>query len=162
MNAAKNYRSSTLFRQAAHGVAAQRVTGVNADADHVARLDFHGIQGIQCLVPNQGVAKVGGGGRREHIQPPRGDHSRSKRCITWIHQMNFHVSGHVTPGFEYPYTPILVTLVHVSVPGTDCGRITGNLEVMAFGTRSPRRKQYNTLLSGYQQPCNGAILATTE
>jgi hypothetical protein len=31
---------------------------------------------------------------------------------------------------EYLYAPILVTLVHVPVPGTDCGRITGRSETV--------------------------------
>src|SRR5881394_1717104 len=90
MNAAENYDSSALFRSATQGIAAKRVARVNANADDVTRLDVHRVQGIQCLVPNQGVTKFGGRCCGEHIQPSRGDHSRSEGCVAWIHKMNSH------------------------------------------------------------------------
>ncbi len=54
-------------------VSAQGVAGVDADADDVAGLDGRGIERIERLVAEDGIAAVKRRGGGEDVEPPRGD-----------------------------------------------------------------------------------------
>ena len=90
MNAAEDDKGASRPRGLSDPVAAQRIPGVNADADHVAGLDrvvFHPLQRFidqeRCAVPRRRS-------RREHVLPPGRDDGRTKRHVARIDEVNAH------------------------------------------------------------------------
>ncbi len=71
-------------------IPAQRVTRVNPDPDHIARLHPSEIDRLERFVHNDGLAEVRWRRRRDHIEPPRSNHRRAERNITGVDQVNCH------------------------------------------------------------------------
>ena len=72
-------------------IAAQRVAGMDADADNVAGGNGVRIQRIQRLVDEDRLAIFGRRRRREDEQPSWRDHSRTEGDVTGIDQMYAHL-----------------------------------------------------------------------
>ena len=68
VNAAVNDIRPTSARSAADFVAAERIAGVNANADDIALMDRGGIQQGQCFVHQDGIAKRLRGGAGKYSQ----------------------------------------------------------------------------------------------
>ncbi len=90
MNAAEHDAGSALPRRAAEGVAAQRIPGVDADADHVTGLDAVEIEKLEGFIADDRVAEGRGRGGREHEEPTGSDHSRPEGCVARVDEMDFH------------------------------------------------------------------------
>ena len=60
-------------RHFAHGVPAQRVAGVHADADNIAGLDCFRHNRFQRLINQDGFTRLARSGRGEHKKPARRD-----------------------------------------------------------------------------------------
>ena len=90
MNAAKHHIRAALSRFAPDLVPAQRVAGVNADADDVARPDRLVIDVLERFVDDERVAALARSGGRKHIEPARRDDGRAECHVAWIDQMNSH------------------------------------------------------------------------
>ncbi len=90
MNAAVDDPCAAFAGHAADLVSAQRIAGVDADADDVAGLDGGGVDRFERLVNEDGVAGNlwRGGGKDE--KPARGDDSGAKGVVAGIYEMNAH------------------------------------------------------------------------
>jgi hypothetical protein len=71
-------------------VAAKRVARMDADADHVSRLDRRGIERLEGLIGQKRNAVVRRRGGRQYIQPPRRDHADAERHVTRVDQVHPH------------------------------------------------------------------------
>jgi hypothetical protein len=71
-------------------VSAQRVAGVNADADDVSRLDRVHFERFKCFVRDAGVAELRRSGTGENEQPTRSDDADAEGEMTRIDEMNGH------------------------------------------------------------------------
>ena len=90
MNAAVHDVRATRARVPADFVAAERVAGMNADADDVAGLDRCRIEKCQGFVDQYGIAVAFGRGAGQDVQPARRDDGGAERDMAGIDQMNFH------------------------------------------------------------------------
>ena len=93
MDAAKDDPRTTFARETADLVAAQRIAGMNPDADDVARMDGRGIQHFQGFVRDEGIAILTRCRGREHVEPPWGNDTDAKRQVAWVDQMYVQVGG---------------------------------------------------------------------
>src|SRR4051812_20961459 len=84
MDPAVDDAGSALTGKFSYLVSAQRIAGVNPDADYVAGLDGLRIELLQSFVNDLGIAQVGGGSRRQHVEPARRDDAGPKGRITRI------------------------------------------------------------------------------
>ena len=71
-------------------VADQSVAGVEADTDHVTLLELVGVERLERLVAQDGIAPLGWRGRREDEHPARGDETRPEGKVTRIDDMYAH------------------------------------------------------------------------
>ena len=71
-------------------VAAQRIAGVDADADDVARLHALQIERLERLVDDLRRAVAFRRRRREDVQPARRDDRRAERQVARIDEMDAH------------------------------------------------------------------------
>ena len=74
-------------------ITAQCIAGVDADSNHIARLDAFGASRLDRLIHDQ---RISIGGRRcggEHIQPSWCDHAHPERYVTGIDEVNAHISS---------------------------------------------------------------------
>ena len=71
-------------------VADQSVAGVETDTDHVALLELVGVELLEGLVAEYGIAPLGRCGCREHKHPARRDETGPKRKVTRIDDMYAH------------------------------------------------------------------------
>jgi hypothetical protein len=71
-------------------VAAQRVAGVHADADHVARLDGFRVELLDRFVDQDRVAGRGRRGGGQHKEPARGDDGGAKSVVAGVDQVHTH------------------------------------------------------------------------
>ena len=88
MNAAEHDVSAALAREASHGVAAQRIAGVDADADDVAGRNALGNQTFKSFVTNLRIAKFDWRRGRQHVQPTWRDDGGSECGIAGVYQMD--------------------------------------------------------------------------
>ena len=79
VNAAEDDPRAARARRLSDRIAAQRVAGVDADADDVARRDVVGVELRECLVDEERVAPFGAGRGRQDEQPARRDDGNPKR-----------------------------------------------------------------------------------
>ena len=82
VNAAEDDPRAALAREPADFVAAQRIAGVNADADDVAGRDHRRIERLERFVDDDGIAPLGSGRRRQDVQPARRDDATPNE--TWL------------------------------------------------------------------------------
>ena len=71
-------------------VASQRVTGVDADPDHVARTDVRRIEDVERLVADDRIPVLARRGCGQDVQPAGGDDRHSERQVARINQVNAH------------------------------------------------------------------------
>ena len=90
MNAAEDDVGAARTRELSDFVPAKRVPGMDPDADDIARSEQRGVKGIQCFISDGRLAKSGGRGAREHIQPPRRDHRRAEGHMTRVDEKHTH------------------------------------------------------------------------
>jgi len=90
VNASKHDVGAAFAGQLPDLVAAERVGGVDADADNIAGLNLIQFYRLQGLVHQAGIAKARGCRRCEHIQPARGYDRGAKRNFTGIDEVNAH------------------------------------------------------------------------
>src|SRR5271165_6070672 len=90
VNAAVNDIRPTSARSAADFVAAERIAGVNANADDIALMDRGGIQQGQCFVHQDGIAKRLRGGAGKYVQPAGSYDSSAERNVAGVDEMNIH------------------------------------------------------------------------
>ena len=102
MNAAEHDPGAALAREPADFVAAQRVSGVDADADHVAGLDPLGVEHLQRFVSDDGVAEVSRRRSRQHVKPARRDDADAEREMAGIDEVNAQKGISSTAGFQNP------------------------------------------------------------
>ena len=101
VDAAVDDRCAAFVGEAAYFVAAESVAGVDADAYDVAGLDGGGVDLLDGLVDEDGVAGGAwrGGGKDE--EPARGDDSRAKCIVTGIDKVNAHWNRNRLSSCEY-------------------------------------------------------------
>ena len=97
VNAAIDDPGAALARHLADLVAAQSVAGVDADADDVPGLNAVGIDLLQRLVDEDGIAHRRRRGRGQHEEPAGRNDGRAKGIVAGIHQKNAHRS----PAFPF-------------------------------------------------------------
>ncbi len=90
VNASKHHVGAALAGQFPDFVAAERVGGVDADADNIAGLNLVRFYRLQGLVHQAGIAKARRCRRCKHIQPARGYDRGAKRNFTGIDEVNAH------------------------------------------------------------------------
>ena len=90
VNSAKNYVGSALARQVPNFVAAQRIGGVNADADGVSGLNALRIHLAEGFIDKDRVAEALGSGAGENVLPARSDDCSPERHVARVDQMNVH------------------------------------------------------------------------
>src|SRR5437588_5427546 len=88
MNAAEDDPGAALAHLASDLVTAERVAGMNADADDVARANRVEIDRIQRFVDDDRIAPAAAGRRREDVEPARRNHGDAERFHTRIDKMN--------------------------------------------------------------------------
>ncbi len=91
MNASEDDRGAALPRIAPDRIASQRVGGVHADANNVARFDGLGIESLERFVDDRRRAVVQRRRSRKNIQPPRGDDCRTERDVRRIDNVDAHL-----------------------------------------------------------------------
>jgi hypothetical protein len=77
-------------RRLPHLVSAQRVPRVDTDAHHVTGFHGGGVESLERLVDQDGVAIAAGRRRREHEKPARRNDGNAERRVAGIDQMNSH------------------------------------------------------------------------
>jgi hypothetical protein len=102
VNAAEDHERPTRPCEVSDRIAAKRVGGVNANADHVSRVDAGRIERLERLVHDQRRAEACRRGRRQHIQPSRRDDGSSEREIAWIDEMDAHSIPQKAPAIFLP------------------------------------------------------------
>jgi hypothetical protein len=90
VHAAKDDVRASGARDLSDAVAPQRVAGVNADSDHVARLDRVFRNRLQCFVDEDRCPVTHWCRRGENVLPARRDDGRPKRHVARIDEMNAH------------------------------------------------------------------------
>src|SRR5439155_21311048 len=88
MNAAEDDPGTALAHLASDLVTAERVAGMNADADDVARANRVEIDRIERFVDDDRIAPAAAGRRREDVEPARRNHGDAERFHTRIDEMN--------------------------------------------------------------------------
>ena len=88
MNAAEDDPGTALAHLASDLVTAERVAGMNADADDVARANRVEIDRIERFVDDDRIAPAAAGRRREDVEPARRNHGDAERFHTRIDKMN--------------------------------------------------------------------------
>ncbi len=89
MNAAEDDKRSSFPGDLSDRVPAKSIAGMNANPDHIARLDSKGIQTFKSFVTDFGVAEGAGCGCSEHIEPTWSDHRGAESGVTRVHEMYF-------------------------------------------------------------------------
>ena len=92
VNAAEDHPGAALAAEAAQIIAAAGIAGVDADTDDIPRLQAGGIERLQTLVANDGVAVLRRRGAGQNVQPARCDDTDPKRKLVGVNQMNTHRS----------------------------------------------------------------------
>ena len=90
VDAAKDDRGAGVAGLTADFVSAQGVTSMDADPDHVARTDVRRVEGVERFVTDDRIPVLAGRGRRQNVQPARGDDRHSERQVARIDQVNAH------------------------------------------------------------------------
>ena len=78
-------------RKRADRISAQRIAGVNADADHIAGLDPVEIERLESLIADLRIAEMVWSRRCQDIQPARSDDGRPEGHVARVNQMNSDV-----------------------------------------------------------------------
>ena len=84
VDAAVDHPCAALARLASHFVSAQRVAGMNADADHVSGLDVLDLEGRQRFVDEVGITPLASRRRGENVEPAGSDHGHAKGHVARI------------------------------------------------------------------------------
>ena len=84
MNTAEDDVGTARTRELSDLVATQGIRGMDPDADDIARSQLRGVKGIQRFIRDDRIAPSLRRGGREHIQPPRRNHSRPEGCVARI------------------------------------------------------------------------------
>src|SRR3954452_24030963 len=84
MDAAEDHRGTALSGDLADLIAAQRITCMNANAEHIACTDTGWIEPLQSLIANDRVPERRGRGRRKDVEPAGRDYRRSERHIARV------------------------------------------------------------------------------
>lgn len=90
VNAAEHHVGSARTGYLPEFVSPQSIGGVNANTDHVARLNALGIDGSQRFIDQNRVAVGAGSCAGEHVEPSRSNDSGSEGHMAGIDQMNLH------------------------------------------------------------------------
>ena len=90
VDAAEDHVCARGARGPADLVAPQRVAGMDADADDVARLDRREVELLERLVGDQRVAEFLGRGSGDDEQPARSDDAHAEGDVARIDEMNLH------------------------------------------------------------------------
>jgi hypothetical protein len=72
------------------------VGGVDPDPDDISWRDRLGVEPLQSLVNEPGIAVFPGRRRGEHVEPARGNDGDAERNITRIHEVNAHALPYAT------------------------------------------------------------------
>ncbi len=91
MNSAEHHLRTRFACQFADLVAAERVPGVNPDADDIARGDRRRVERLQRFVRDQWIPVAARRGLGEHVQPARGDDAGAEGNVARIDQMDVHI-----------------------------------------------------------------------
>ena len=90
VNPAVDDPRSTLARLEAKVVTDERITGMDADADNITRLERVWIERLENFVGQDRIAPLGWGRRREDIEPARGDESGPEGKVTRVDDVYPH------------------------------------------------------------------------
>jgi hypothetical protein len=90
MDAAEHDIRTCRTRRDADLVAAQRIAGVDADANDVARRDDSCVEALEGLVDQTGLTESDRRCRGQHIEPARGNNADTERHMTGIDKVNGH------------------------------------------------------------------------
>jgi hypothetical protein len=88
VNAAEHHRRSGGPRRGANLVAAQGITGMDADSDDVAGTDLGRVEQGQGLVGEHRIAVDRRGRCGEHVQPARRDHPNPERHVARVDEVH--------------------------------------------------------------------------
>ena len=94
VNAAEYDPGAAFARQPPDRVSAQRIAGVNPDADDIPRSEVRRIDVLKRFVNQVWIAPARPGRGGQDVQPPRRDDGDAKREVAWIDQMNARVWRH--------------------------------------------------------------------
>ena len=102
VNAAKHDERPSLARQASHVIPPKGIGRMDADADHVILADAVGVEWLERFVDDRWRPVTVGCRGREHVKPAGRDHSRTKRHVTRIDEMNAHAGPQKESAIRLP------------------------------------------------------------
>ena len=126
VNASEHHVGAALAGHFPDFVAAERVGGVDADADNIAGLNLIRVYRLQGLVDQAGIAKARRCRRCKHIQPARGNDRGAKRNFTGIDEVNAHAMSPSLGG--------LAKAVEQLAPGTTISDCLERCTAQQFGS----------------------------
>ena len=96
VNAAEDDERAGRTGRAADGISAQRIAGVNADADDIAGPDGRRVERLERFVGDLRRAESFRRRVRKHVEPPRRHEADAERMVAGIDEMNGQVARHYT------------------------------------------------------------------
>jgi hypothetical protein len=86
--AAIDHPGAPVAGHPAHGVTAQGIAGVDADAHNISGGDAFGMDRFQRFIDEDGIARSLGCGRGQNEQPARCNDRRAEGIVAGIYKMN--------------------------------------------------------------------------
>jgi hypothetical protein len=90
VDAAEHHPGAAFAREPPDLVASQGVSGMNADADDIARMNRRRVEYLECFIRDDWIPERSRRGGRQHVEPSRRDDANPEREMARIDQVDLH------------------------------------------------------------------------